>query len=86
MYLLLTLKSIALNWLKLCFRKVKRAIRAIIPFKYLLEDSWFTCTGLVNFVSNSHKKFHLLAMAKMENTKYVTKKWGKSLLKQSLES
>lgn len=66
--------------------KVKRAICAIITFEYLLVDSWFTCTGLVNFVSNSHKKFHLLGMVKMENTKYVTKKWRKSLLKQSLES
>lgn len=55
---------------------VKRAIRAKIPFEYLLVDSWFTCSGLVDFVSNSHKRFHLLGMAKMGNTKYVTKKWG----------
>lgn len=60
---------------------VKRTIRAKIPFEYLLVDSWFTCTKLVDLVSNSHKKFHLLGMVKMGNTKYVTKKWGKSLLK-----
>ena len=29
----------------------------------------------MDFVSNSHKKSHLLGMAKMDNTKYVTKKW-----------
>lgn len=65
---------------------VKRAIRSKIPFEYLLVDSWFTCTGLVDFVSNSHKKFHLWGMAKMGNTKYVIKKWGESQQKQSLES
>ena len=55
---------------------VRRAIKAKIPFEYLLVDSWFTCSGLVDFVYNSHKKFHLLGMAKMGNTKYLTKKWG----------
>lgn len=55
---------------------VRRAIKAKIPFEYLLVDSWFTCSGLVDFVYNSHKKFHLLEMAKMGNTKYLTHKWG----------
>ena len=51
---------------------VKDAIRAHIPFDYLLVDSWFVCTELVDFVYRSHKKFHLLGMAKMGNTKYKT--------------
>lgn len=55
---------------------VKRAIKAGIPFEYLLVDSWFTNTGLVDFVCHSHKKFHLIGMAKMGNTKYKTKRWG----------
>ena len=55
---------------------VRRAIKAKIPFEYLLVDSWFTCSGLVDFVYNSHKRFHLLGMAKMGNTKYLTTKWG----------
>ena len=55
---------------------VERAIRARIPFGYLLVDSWFTNTGLVDFVSRCHKKFHLIGMAKMGNTKYKTKQWG----------
>ena len=46
------------------------------PFDYLLVDSWFTCTELVNFVYRRHKKFHLLGMAKMGNTKYMTTDWG----------
>lgn len=54
---------------------VKRAIRAKIPFDYLLVDSWFTCTSLVDFVCNCHKKFHLLGMAKMGKTKY---RYGKN--------
>ena len=48
---------------------VKNAIRNKIPFDYLLVDSWFTCTELVDFVYRRHKKFHLLGMAKMGNTK-----------------
>ena len=52
------------------------AIKAKIPFEYLLVDSWFTCSGLVDFVYNSHKKFHLLGIAKMGNTKYITYKGG----------
>ncbi|MFR9592754.1 MAG: transposase [Rikenellaceae bacterium] len=55
---------------------VKRAIRSKVPFEYLLVDSWFTCTGLVEFVSKCHKPFHLLGMAKMGNTKYETAAWG----------
>ena len=46
------------------------------PFDYLLVDSWFTCTELVDFVYRRHKKFHLLGMAKMGNTKYMTTDWG----------
>ncbi len=51
---------------------VKDAIRNKIPFDYFLVDSWFTCTELVDFVYRHHKKFHLLGMAKMGNTKYMT--------------
>lgn len=55
---------------------VKEAIRNHVPFEYLLVDSWFTCTELVDFVYRRHKKFHLLGMAKMANTKYTTANWG----------
>ena len=51
---------------------VKDAIRHHMPFDYLLVDSWFVCTELVDFVYRSHKRFHLLGMAKMGNTKYKT--------------
>lgn len=54
---------------------VRTAIQRKIPFEYLLVDSWFTNTGLVDFVCRCHKKFHLLGMAKMGNTKYQSK-WG----------
>ena len=55
---------------------VKNAIRNKVPFEYLLVDSWFTCNELVDFVYRCHKKFHLLGMAKMGNTKYMTANWG----------
>lgn len=55
---------------------VKRAIKAKIEFEYLLVDSWFTCTDLVDFVCKCHKRFHLLGMSKMGNTKYAAGQWG----------
>lgn len=55
---------------------VKRAIKARIPFEYLLVDSWFTNTALVEFVRKSRYGFHLLGMARMGRTKYVTEEWG----------
>ena len=48
-----------------------------VPLRLLdIVDSWFTCTELVDFVYRRHKKFHLLGMAKMGNTKYMTTNWG----------
>lgn len=63
---------------------VKRACAHHIPFDYLLVDSWFTNTGLVDYVCHSHKKFHLLGMGKMGNTKYGTQ-WGELTAKAILE-
>lgn len=55
---------------------VRHAIKAGVKFDYLLVDSWFTNTGLVEFVSHCHRKFHLLGMARMGKTKYRTSEWG----------
>lgn len=63
---------------------VKKAIKAKIKFEYLLVDSWFTCTDLVDFVYKCHKSFHLLGMARMGNTKYKTKDWGEMTAKAIL--
>ena len=54
---------------------VKRAVSYGLGFDYLLVDSWFTNTALVDFVCSSHKQFHLLGMGKLGNTKYHTE-WG----------
>lgn len=64
---------------------VKRAVKSKIPFDYLLVDSWFTNTGLVDFVCHCKKKFHLLGMAKMSNTKYRTTDYGEANAKQLVE-
>ena len=63
---------------------VKKAIKSKIGFEYLLVDSWFTCTDLVDFVYKCHKSFHLLGMARMGNTKYKTKDWGELTAKALL--
>ena len=62
---------------------VKRAIEKHIPFEYLLVDSWFTNTGLVDFLCRLHKRIHLLGMGKMGNTKYGTD-WGELTAKAIL--
>ncbi|MDO5396290.1 MAG: transposase [Bacteroidales bacterium] len=64
---------------------VKRAIKSKVPFDYLLVDSWFTNTGLIDFVCHCKKKFHLLGMAKMSNTKYKTTEYGEANAKQLVE-
>ncbi len=64
---------------------VKRAVKARIPFEYLLVDSWFTNTALVEFVCHCRKSFHLLGMARMGKTKYGTKEWGEMNAKSILE-
>jgi len=63
---------------------VRRAIKAKVRFEYLLVDSWFTCTDLVDFICKCHKQFHLLGMAKMGNIKYATKEWGELSVKAVL--
>ena len=67
-------------------KMVKDAIQNKVSFDYLLVDSWFTCTELADFVCRCHKKFHLLGMARMGNTQYVTESWGKlSAIKRTLD-
>lgn len=38
------------------FEMVKMAAKSKIPFDYLLGDSWFTNTGLVDFVCHCKNK------------------------------
>lgn len=54
---------------------VKRAINYGLGFDYLLVDSWFTNTAIIDFVCSNHKRFHLIGMGKLGNTKYQTQ-WG----------
>ena len=44
------------------------------------------CTDLVDFVYRSHKKFHLLGMAKMGNTKYKSESGDELTAKAILNS
>ena len=51
---------------------VKYAIKRGIRFDYLLVDSWFPCTELLQFIHSRHFKCHLIGMIKMGKTKYET--------------
>lgn len=44
---------------------IKRAIRHKIKFKYVLADSWFTCTDIIRFIKSRHVKCHWLGMIKV---------------------
>jgi len=51
---------------------VKTAIKKGIRFDYLLVDSWFTCSELLQFITSRHIKCYLMGMIKMGKTKYIT--------------
>lgn len=56
--------------LKVLMDMVRRAISHKVHFDYLLVDSWFTCTELLQFIHRRKGKKHLLGMAKNGTTKY----------------
>jgi len=56
---------------------VRTAIGNGLRFDYMLVDSWFTCFALVKFIKTRRFGCHLLGMAKMGNTKYLSN--GKKL-------
>ena len=49
---------------------VRQAIRKGIRFDYLLVDSWFTCSKIIQFIKTRHVICHFLGMIKMGKTKY----------------
>ena len=48
----------------------RTAIGQGLRFDYMLVDSWFTCSALVEFVATRRFGCHLLGMAKMGKTRY----------------
>lgn len=44
---------------------IKRAIKHKIKFRYVLADSWFTCTDIIRFIKSRHVKCHWLGMIKV---------------------
>jgi hypothetical protein len=56
---------------------IRLAIAKGIRFDYLLVDSWFTCSELVEFIVSRRIKCHFIGMIKMGKTRYGS--FGKSL-------
>lgn len=50
---------------------VRTAISKGLRFDYVLVDSWFTCSALVQFVKTRRFGCHLIGMAKMGKTRYL---------------
>ena len=63
-------KECVMSKIELMKEMISRCVKHGIRFEYVLCDSWFTCTGIVNFVRGLHGK-HYLGMIKMSKTKYA---------------
>lgn len=50
---------------------VRTAIGKGLRFDYMLVDSWFTCSALVQFIKTRRFGCHLIGMAKMGKTRYL---------------
>lgn len=50
---------------------IRTAISKGLRFDYLLVDSWFTCSALVQFIKTRRFGCHLIGMAKMGKTRYL---------------
>lgn len=66
-------KECVMSKIELMKEMIKRCINHGIHFEYVLCDSWFTCTDIVNFVRGLHGKDYL-GMIKMSKTRYGYKK------------
>ena len=62
-------KECGMSKIELMKEMIKRCIKHGIRFEYVLCDSWFTCTDIVNFVRGLHGK-NYLGMIKMSKTRY----------------
>ena len=62
-------KECVMSKIELMKEMIKRCVKYGIHFEYILCDSWFTCTEIVNFVRGLHGK-HYLGMIRMSKTRY----------------
>ena len=51
--------------IELARQMIGRAIRHKIRFRYVLADSWFTCTDIIRFMKSRHVRCHWLGMIKV---------------------
>ena len=51
--------------IELAKQMISRAIKNKVRFKYVLADSWFTCTDIIRFIRSRHVKCHWLGMIKV---------------------
>ena len=51
--------------IELAKQMIGRAIKNKVRFRYVLADSWFTCTDIIRFIKSRHVKCHWLGMIKV---------------------
>lgn len=51
--------------IELAKQMIGRAIKNKVRFKYVLADSWFTCTDIIRFIKSRHVRCHWLGMIKV---------------------
>ena len=72
-------KECDMSKIELMKEMIKRCIKHGLHFEYVLCDSWFACTDIINFVRGLRGK-HYLGMTKMTKTRYG---YGSELLSAS---
>jgi hypothetical protein len=72
----------SISKIELLKQMVRRAIKRGIRFDYLLADSWFACTEIIEFIRTRGIHCHYLGMIKMGNTRYEYK--GTKLIARDL--
>jgi hypothetical protein len=72
-------KECVMSKIELMKEMIRRCMKHGIQFGYVLCDSWFACTDIIDFVRGLHGK-HYLGMIKMSKTRYG---YGKEMLSAS---
>jgi hypothetical protein len=73
-------KECVMSKIELVKEMTRRCMKNGIQFGYVLCDSWFACTDIIDFVRGLHGK-HYLGMIKMSKTRYG---YGKEMLSASI--
>ena len=59
------LEEYSINKIDLAIEMIRRAIKHKISFRYVLADSWYTCSKIIRFIRSRHIKCDYIGMIKV---------------------